>query len=294
MYKKMKGAFALSAAVIAISMALVGRAQAPPDPESALKEISTWYADQVKQARDKKTQIDFTKLLAERRAKAEAALKDVDPAKAEPAKCLALAQLYQIVEKEKEALAAAERFLTSNPEATPKYTAQQIVLAGYQTQGDADGLIRVLDQMKPPAPQLSAFLASSVARQYAVTVAEKKGLQAGLDLLKRMEARVPFDQLKTPQEKNIGSSAIASIAMGRSSLYEKAGKTAEAKAALEEAVKQLGAGNVYARQIESKLKLASIPGSPAPELKFDRHYGDFKDLASLKGKVVVLDFTAHW
>jgi hypothetical protein len=148
--------------------------------------------------------------------------------------------------------------------------------------------------MKPATPQMWALLASSTARSYASVVARAKGVSAGIELIDKMDRQVPFDQLKTDQEKKIGESTIAVLAMGRSSLYDDAGKTAEALAALEEGVKKLGADNIYARSMVSKIKLAKIPGAPAPELVADRHYGNFKDLASLRGKVVVLDFTAHW
>lgn len=40
-------------------------------------------------------------------------------------------------------------------------------------------------------------------------------------------------------------------------------------------------------------KVVSI-GKPAPEVTFEKSIGDFHGLASLKGKVVVLDFMAHW
>src|SRR5579871_2824741 len=240
------------AVVVGILLALAGRAQAPPDPVAALSEINKWYSDQIKQARDNKTPLDMNALLAERKAKAAAALKDADPAKTDPAKCLALAQLYQIVQQNKEALAAAQRYLTSNPEPALKYTAQQIALNGYQSLGDADGILKTLDEMKPTIPQMAANLASSTAQQYAMTVADKKGLQAGLDLIKKMEGQVPFDQFKTVQEKNIADSTIAGLALGRSALYEKAGKHAEALAALDEGVKKLGPGNRYASLLESK------------------------------------------
>lgn len=289
-----KSLLALCMAALSLTLTMAGRAQAPPDPEAALKEINTWFSDQLKQARDNKVQADTTKLLAERVTRAKAAVKDVDVAKTDPAKCLALAQLYQITQQPREMLNAAQRYLTSNPEAGPKYTAQQLMLSGYQRTEDADGIAATLEQMKPPSPQMAALLAGAAARSYAPIIADKKGLQAGLDLLKKMEEQIPFDSLKTEQEKNVGASALAALAIERSELYEKAGKKAEALAALEAGAKRLDPKSPYLRSLNSKLALAKLPGLPAPELKVDRHYGDFTSLAALKGKVVVLDFTAHW
>ncbi len=294
MLKRLRSARLLIAVAVGLSLPAIGRTQAAQDPEAALKEINTWYAEQVKLARDNKTQLDFAKLLAERKAKIQAALKDASPERTEPAKCLALAQLYQGAQQQKEAVACIQKYLTSNPAAAPKYTAQQILLAGYESLGDVNGVIGTLGEMRPATPQMAALLASNTARLYALTVSDKLGLQAGLDLIDKMERQVPFDQLKTDPEKRLGESAVTALATGRSALYEKAGKKREATAALEAAVKKLGPDSPYASSIVSKLILAKLPGSTAPELVMDRHYGDFKDLASLRGKVVVLDFTAHW
>ncbi len=100
-------------------------------------------------------------------------------------------------------------------------------------------------------------------------------------------------KLKTDLEKKARDFTIAALATGRSSLYESAGKRAESIAAMEAGVKKIGPDNITARSLVHKLTIAKLYGSPAPELVIDRHYGEFKDLASLRGKVVLLDFTSH-
>ncbi len=279
---------------LCVSLPMAGFAQTATDPEAAMKEINTWYTTKAKEARDNKTPFDSAKMMAERKAKIEAALKDFDIDKTDPAKCLGLAQLYQAVQKNKEALVAVKKFMTSNPEGASKYSAQSMMLSGYQSAGDIDGLATTLGQMTPPTPQMAASLASSTARVYAPAVAAKLGPQAGLDLISKMEALVPFGEMKSDALKTSADSAVANIATGRSAILENAGKKAEAEAVLVEAVKKLGETNRAASSIVSKLKLAKLPGSPAPELAIDRHYGEFSSLASLRGKVVVLDFTADW
>ena len=290
-----KSTFALCGIAISLFIPLVSGAQAANDPEAALKSINSWYSDQIKQARDNKTTLDTTKLLAERRAKIQAALKDADVEKTEPSKCLALAQLYSSVQMQKESLAAAKRFLTSNPVEAQKYSAQQMILNGYQASGDVSGILEMLDTMKPYNPTMAANLLSLTARSYAGIVADKKGLQAGLDLIAKQEKLVDIDKMMTEEAtKRLGESTVASLALGKSSLYEKAGKATESEAILQDAIKKLGPDNNFARSMVSKLKLAHLVGNPAPELAVERHYGDYSSLSSLRGKVVVLDFTADW
>jgi peroxiredoxin len=130
--------------------------------------------------------------------------------------------------------------------------------------------------------------------ELAGAVARKLGTQAGLDLLAKAEALVPFDQLTAGTDKANADQARASLAAGRADLLSGAGKHAEALAALKSARRKLPDGGPAARQIDTKLKQAALVGSVAPPLARERGYGDFAGLESLRGKVVLLDFTAHW
>jgi len=289
-----KPALALAALALLLSSACRLAAAPGGDPEAALKAINEWYSAQIRQAQDEKKTPDFRALVAERVAKAKAALEGVDIGGTEPAKCFALAQLYQIAGMTKEAGAAADRFLTSNPDARMKYSAQSLVLSGKQASGDAEGIVKLLDEMKPPDNRGAAYLAATTAATYSETVAAKLGPQAALDLIARVEGRVPFDQMTGQQDKQAAEMAIVRIAIARSDLLQAKGDDAGALAALEAGKKRLSADSRVLRQIDSKIKQAALIGQPAPELKKDRQYGEFASLASLKGRVVVLDFGAHW
>ena len=243
----------LAAVLIGVGMSTIGRAQAARDPEAALHEINAWYSAQVKQLRESEPTADVTKLIEERKTRIEAVLKDVDPAKTEPAKCLVLAELYQGARQQKEAVDCALKYLKSNPPAPYKYTAHQILLAGYYSLKDVRSMIDVLDQMQPRTPLLAALNASNTGRHYAAIVAEKLGLRAGLELIDNMERRVPFDQLKTEQEKRMADSTVAAVAMGRAELYEHAGKKAEAIAALKAGVNKIGRDNPNAQSLVTKM-----------------------------------------
>lgn len=195
---------------------------------------------------------------------------------------------------QKDMIAAADRFLTSNPEPQRKHAAQQLIVAGYQQLGDGAGLNRVLSDMKPPTPQMAVSLAMMTGARYAETIGEKLGTQAGLDALARAESMLNLAELKTEQEKQQGETAILYLATGRSGLLEKAGKKEEALQALADAQAKLPPDSRAAKQIAGKINLARIVGAEAPPIKVERQYGEFRGLESYRGKVVVLDFTAHW
>jgi hypothetical protein len=293
MRTKRMGVAAALTALLAAS-ALLARAASPTDPTTALREINAWYADQQKKAQESKKQIDYQALMNERKAKAKAAVEGLDPAKTEPARCYDLALLYSMAEMPKEMVAAAQRFAASGPEPRKKFAAQQLMLYGYQTLGDAEGIVKALDEMVPPDAQTAAVTAAMIAGGYAQTVAEKMGATAALDLIRKAESRVPFNNLKTNEEKQIAEYAVANIASGRADILSKAGRKDEALAVLEKGMKQFAPDSRWRKSLESKIKLAKLPGSPAPPLKSERSYGDFKGLEALRGKVVMLDFTAHW
>lgn len=303
MRKAMLGALGM---VLVASLAFAAKAPPDKDPVALLKEINTWYSDQIKQARESKQQVNFQDIFKQRTEKAKAAVEGVDLAKEPAAKCLAWAELYQSAQMQKDMLAAATRFVASNPEEKLKYQGQQMMLQGYASTEDADGIIKILSEIKAPDMRSAATLVSQVANNYAQTVSSKRGAKTALEMLSRLEAGVSIDELKKEDEKQKAAAKpgartfafadyyVYAVANGKAEILDEAGKKDEALSLLTSAKEKLPADSPYVKPIESKLKLAKLPGSPAPELVQERGYGGFSSLASLKGKVVVLDFTAHW
>ncbi len=267
--------------------------RADVDPEAEMKAINAHYMEAIKDARDKKITPDVKALQKERTDKAKADVKDVDPTKVEPAKGMAWAQLFSVAQEPKKMVLAAERFLTSKPTPELAFNAQMMMLNGYADAEDANGIVKVVKEMKPTTPMMAVQVAGMTANVID-TVGDKKGAKAALALLKQVEAQVPFDQLKTPQELNTADSLIYTIGGSRADLLNKEGHRAEALAALEDAKKRLSPNSRYARYFTAKTNFITVIGSPAPVLKRERGYGEFTSLDAYKGKVVVLDFMAHW
>ena len=282
------------ALLMVAAMTLSTAVLAADDPAAALKAVNDWYAAQLQKARDDKKVPDYRGLMAERTTKAREAAAKMDIAATEPAQCLALAQLYQVANMPKEAGVAASRYLTTNPEGRNRFAAQQIVLTACQANRDAEGICRILGEMKAPDNRTAANLAASAAQTYADTVAAKLGHQAALDLIAKLEAQVPFDKMTDARDKAAAENAIVQIALGRYDILKAKGDDAAALKALEDGVAKLGPDNRMARQLVGKINQSKLIGSPAPEIKKERGYGQFDSLAALRGKVVVLDFGAHW
>ena len=267
--------------------------RADVDPEAEYKAIIARYQAGVKEAQDKKVSPDMAALQKEYIAKAKEDVKGVDPTKVEPSKGVAWAQLFSLAQEPKKMALAAERFLASNPMPPQKFNAQMMMLRGFAEAEDADAIVKTIADIKPATPMTAVQLASMTAN-VVDTVGDKQGTKAAFALLKQVEALVPFDQLKTPQELQAAESVIYGFAGARADLFQKDGKRDEALATLEESRKHLSAGSRYTSALTAKTNFIKVIGSPAPPLKRERGYGEFINLAAYKGKVVVLDFMAHW
>ena len=81
--------------------------------------------------------------------------------------------------------------------------------------------------------------------------------------------------------------------------YDEAGsmeqkKKDQAIATLDAALKELTADGPMAKRIASSKTQYALIDSMSPALDAEKMYGEYKGIEALKGKVVILDFFAHW
>lgn len=282
------------------SVALMGllapsMVRADVDPEAELTALQARVTALIQESRDKKVPLDTKALIKERLERAKEDTKGIDPATVAPAKGLAWAQLFSIAQEPEKMRQAAERFLTSNPAPGPKLDAQIMILNGDVQAKDADAVLKLLKEMKPTSPQTAVRVASITAGSGVMSlITEKKGAAEALALLTQAESQVPFDQFKTDLELKSKDLVIYTLTNARAEIFTKEGKTAEQIQTLEAGVKKLSPGSQYASALSSKINFVKVVGAPAPPLKRERGYGEFTSLEAYKGKVVVLDFMAHW
>ena len=282
-----------SGALLLLSLSMPIRVRADVDPEATLKAMSAHFDAGVQEAKDKNKDPDIEALRKQVADKAKESVKGVDPQKIEPTKGLAWALLFNIADEPRKMIVAAERFLTSNPAPQLKFNAQMTLLDGYLLTEDADAFVKTMQDIKPASPGMAVQIAITAANDIGL-VADKKGAKAGLALLKHVEDQVPFDQFLTPRGVQTADRTAFEIANARADLLENDGRHAEAIASLEEGAKHLSPHSAYAPDFASKTALMKMTGAPAPAHKHDRRYGEFPGLEAYKGKVVILDFMAHW
>ncbi|MFI5387033.1 MAG: peroxiredoxin family protein, partial [Fimbriimonadales bacterium] len=104
-------------------------------------------------------------------------------------------------------------------------------------------------------------------------------------------AGVKQDALNEAQRQHFATVRY-NATLNRIDILREAGQTQKAIAAIDEALPT--APERLKVQLTTTRNQLTLVGLPAPAIKFEKTHGAFTGLAALKGKVVVLDFFAHW
>ena len=263
------------------------------DPQAAMKELSEYQSKIVTEARSSGKQIDFKALQAGILERAQKAVAGVDVEKIDPKQGLAWAQLYSTADMPKMACRAAELFLTTGPEAAQKFQAQSIMLSSCSELGEGKMVAHLLKETTPPNVITGLNLASGTAYQYGEVIEKELGAEAALASLKDVETKLDALTPANDQEKARIASAKSMLSTSRVEILANAGRKADALAEADKLI-EAAKGTPNERSLKALRARTAMVGAPSPAIVSERSYGEFKGMDSLKGKVVLLDFFAHW
>lgn len=310
------------------ALALVGAsAFAQTSPKDALKQINDYRMQLLTEARTANKPININVLNEGVKAKALEAIKGVDPNKVDAKDAYDWAQVFSMAQSHKDVCNLCHKYLTTNPTAEQKFAAQMLMMQSCNALGEADMLVMTLKDIKPVTPINGRSLASMTANSYADTIAKAEGVDAAIKILDEIGAKVPAEDHKANAQRMLDAAkareaqnppAIApkpdaerlatyeqtsisqsqslqySIADKKAELLKGAGRKADAIKVLKDFVATVDSKSPVARTANAGLKQMEMIGAVAPALQMERAYGDFKGLEALKGKVVIIDFFAHW
>lgn len=281
--------------ILALAVGVTAAFAQSVDPEQVVKDVAAHRAAKIKEARDAQKPIDTAAINKECIAIAEKALKEVDLAKVEPSKALAWARVTQLAERDQDTCDLAKKFLTTNPDPKLRYAAENLMLSACNRLGEGDMLAMMLPTVSPDTKQAAVSLAIVTAGAYADTIQSKKGAEAALKALDDVEKKVPFAEFTTDQEKGMADNARASIANTRAEILMGLDRKDDAMKALDDAINAMNDPNgAMAKRLTSSKTQYMMIGVMSPPMPSERGYGEYKGLEALKGKVVILDFFAHW
>lgn len=281
-------------AILAAAVVAVGAWFQTSDPAAVLKEINEYRSKKLTEARAAGGSINVAELQRETVEKAKAAVQGVDPKKVDPKQGYDWARLFQTAEMHKEACDAAMRFMESEPTPAQKFEAQFLMIRSCNVLGEGHMLAMTIGEMVPPAAMQSVNLAMMTAGTYATTIQKSMGLDAALKSLDKVETHLSGPEGLPEAQQPMYYRALAQIAEARSELLTDAGRKPEAVAALDAAIAKMPEGNAALRTLKAGKTRITMMKQTAPALNYERGYGDFAGLEALRGKVVILDFFAHW
>lgn len=318
----MKKLLILALAAVALTVSAFAQ---QADPAAALKELNDLRTKMFNENRVGLTQAKMNEINDAVRAKALELIKGVEVDKVDASQAYTWAQLFSQAGKNQETCDLVKKYLSTNPEPPMKYSAQMLMMSACNALGEADMLQQTLLSVRVPAPTQSSNLASMTVYTYVDTIVEKLGVDAGLKTLdeveknlvleapadyakrmfeadkKRAEAagnNTETDEARTKRLEATGVNQQLSTKFlfvdKRVELFEHAGQKDKAVETLTAFIKEIPEGSTVLRSAKGSLARLTMLGAPAPALMKERSYGTFEGLASMKGKVVLLDFFAHW
>lgn len=263
-------------------------------PADLLKDLQKLRQTLITQAREKSKpdghEIDLSEIERQVRAKAEEDVKGLDPAKVAPAEALDWAQICNLARRPRDTQKILLGFVASKPEPPKLFEAETMLLAASWVIRDDQAACAALRDMKPFDPASAISRASFVAT-YAPHLTSVMSEGDAVAMIDKAIADVNTSAL-SEQSKNEFATVRYAGALGKIDIYLAAGHKNKALVEIDEAMKTASPSQKI-HLTTTRNQVGLVGGNP-PALKIDRGYGVFPGLNALKGKVVVLDFFAHW
>lgn len=278
----------VAAWAVTVTLGLVGAT----DPDVALKEINDARAAAIKEAQDAKKPINAAELNAKLKGMALKAIDGVEPGKVEPAKAYSWAQLFMTAGKYTDIDALCDQFMKSNPDEKMTFSAHQMCVSAYMNLKEYGKAADVAEALKPYDVNSAISRTSMIVNGLAPAIAKEQGTERAFNMIDKAIADLP--EGTDDRQKATIASIRASGTTRKAGILKEMGKTGEAAALLKKALDDPATPDTAKRSIRMEYAQMTLPGLVAPAITANQKYGEFAGLDSLKGKVVLIDFFAHW
>ncbi|MCH8274060.1 MAG: hypothetical protein IH851_04655 [Armatimonadetes bacterium] len=281
-------------AAFGLAAGLMGLQAANTDPAEAVKELNALRAKTLQEARESGTRVNLAALNQEIETKAQEYCKGVDATKVQPKQGLAWAQLFVLAKMQQSACDAALRYLTLDGTAKERFEAQMIVLDSCRLLDETEMLFSTIKEAAPGDKMDARNLGLQTAYYYADQIAKENGVHTALVVLADVEARIPYDEFTTESERPLAIGVKYAIVSKRADLLMRLGQKEDALGVIEALRSQLPEGHATIRRLNSLATQLEQIGETAPALHVERSHGKFRSLDAWKGRVILIDFFAHW
>lgn len=268
------------------TLALLSGGFQAKDPDEILKAMSQEFSNAGTDAQAR------TAAMNKVRTMALEAVKGLEVSTVPAAKAYSWAQIAQRAQEYKVIPALITSFLSTSPTGQVKFSALSLGLIGAGYTEDFAAGRGFLAQMTPENDQQKISKVSSALNWLGDLYVKNLGLQGAVDEVKGLLALLP-----ATAEGNMAASLDSVKSSGYTQLadfYMEAGRKEEAIAALNAGEAAVTNANAK-RSLTTKKAQYLVIGTSAPEIGVGKSIGDWKgSLEKYRGKVVLLDFFAHW
>lgn len=273
---------------LALAVVIAGSALAQgaaSDPAAALDKIREIQKTRVT------NQEEFNKQRAEITKVVEEALKGVDLDAVPAEKAGQFAQLLNIAGRREKILALVDKFLSTNPtgDALASALTTGIIAAAY-TDEYAKGL-ELAAKLPSETTVQKISKANMVFGWLGEGLAPVMGVVPAIRYAEELIKALP-ETVEDPQKPMLFS-AMSTAYEALADLQMENGDKAAAEKALADGMAKI-TDDRFKRGLGAKAVQLRITGETAADFAPEMKIGEFNGLAGLKGKVVLLDFFAHW
>lgn len=272
---------------------------AADNPRAALEEIRKLRSESFNSARSTGKITNPASFLSNATARARSAVAGVDPAKVDLADAAAWQELFSAAGDYGGARTLTRRWVDS-VQGQEKFQAQMTLLNVDARLRDYRAMRQTFTEAQP-ADATSRLRLALLANSFTVNILTNEGREAALQVLQAGERALQGATFTETRQKDQAKWAAEGLAASRKAIEDNPGQEAEALLKTRRpplpALPAAAAGNTNAAaaaRAERDARLAKLNGTAAPDFQAGQTLGDFKSLAQLRGKVVLLDFFAHW
>lgn len=220
------------------------------------------------------------------------AIKALDMSTVAAAKGYSWAQVASRASEWKVIPPLVDKFLTTNPEPAIKFSALSLGMVGAGYTEDFAAGTKFLKAMEPTTDQQKIQKVSSAFNWMGDLYVKNLGVDEAVKEFRSLLAMLP-----ATMEGNMAASLESIKASGYGQIadaYTEAGRKEDALKALADGEAAVTNANAK-RSLTSKKNQLSVVGTTAPEIGVENSLGNWKGgLEKYRGKVVLLDFFAHW
>lgn len=261
------------------------------DPKQVLVDIQELRMTLMTNAREAGTPITAAELNAAVKVVADEAIAQVGMDEIEAEQAADWARVYQAANRNDDVIVLVERYLESDPSPTDKFNAQFVAVQAFAALNrHQDGLEYAL-AMEPVSGAHFSNMAAYTVHVFIPGISGLSGTDV-LNILHKLEAKKPEP---TDEERDLAAlnSATNMLVEQRVNTLIALDRKDDAMKTLGEAIDSTSDASATRGLTSLRARLTNVGNAPA-EIDVTHTIGEFESFAALKGKVVLIDFFAHW